>query len=60
MAQVVMALDFSAMENFDFNNVVTQWFSFPVFECCIQGCNELAEILSTGPRLGRRRSVFQA
>jgi hypothetical protein len=26
MAQVVMALDFSAMENFDFNNVVTQWF----------------------------------
>ncbi|MBN88206.1 hypothetical protein CMO95_01250 [Candidatus Woesearchaeota archaeon] len=26
MAQVVMALDFSGMEDFDFNNIVTQWF----------------------------------
>ena len=26
MAQVVMALDFSVMEDFDFNNIVTQWF----------------------------------
>ena len=26
MAQVVMALDFSGMEDFDFDNIVTQWF----------------------------------
>lgn len=26
MAQVVMALDFSGMEDFDFNSIVTQWF----------------------------------